>query len=105
MSDFVAQMEQALQSAGPAGRRAMLRVLMPTVVRWFEESLEPDDREGQADVRLMLWADQVSGGLIGPLCAATQRARSSVAAAERLRQQVRWRRRRGVVDVSDVSGD
>ncbi|TDE13537.1 hypothetical protein [Jiangella asiatica] len=102
MTDFVVQMEQTLRTTSPAGRRAMLRGLMPVVARWFEESLEPGDRPGSADVTLMLWADQVSAGLIGPLCAATQRARSSVAAVERVRQVERWRRRRGGADLTEA---
>jgi hypothetical protein len=75
MRDLVAELDQTLGALRVADRRAALRALMPSVVRWYHDSLEPDDPARPADVDLLLWVEELSAGLIGPLCAAAQDVR------------------------------
>ncbi|SDU64537.1 hypothetical protein [Jiangella alkaliphila] len=75
MRDLVAELDQALDALRVADRRAALRALMPSVVRWYQDSLEPGDPARPADVDLLLWVEELSAGLIGPLCAAAQDVR------------------------------
>lgn len=91
MRDLVAELDQALDALRVADRRAALRALMPSVVRWYRDSLEPGDPARPADVDLLLWVEELSAGLIGPLCAAAQDVRL---AATQVRQSRRMPGRR-----------
>lgn len=75
MRDLVAELDHALDELAAADRRAALRALMPSVVRWYRDSLDPGDPARPADVDLLLWVEELSAGLIGPLCAAAQDVR------------------------------
>jgi hypothetical protein len=75
MTDFIAELNLALDSMRPAERRTALRALIPSVVHWYRESLTPDDPSKPVDVNLLLWVEELSAGLIGPLCAAAQDVR------------------------------
>lgn len=75
MTDFIAEFNLALGSMPENERRAALRALMPSVVHWYKESLMLDDPSQPVDVSLLLWVDELSAGLIGPLCAAAQDVR------------------------------
>ncbi|WP_116950406.1 hypothetical protein [Jiangella endophytica] len=75
MRDFVAEFDQALGALGVTDRRAALRALMPSVVRWYQDSLDLGVPARPADVDLLLWVEELSAGLIGPLCAAAQEVR------------------------------
>ncbi|TDD70769.1 hypothetical protein E1262_08985 [Jiangella aurantiaca] len=75
MRDLVAELDQALGGLPAADRRAALRALMPSVVRWYQQSLDLDDRGRPADIDVLLWVEELSAGLIGPLCAAAQDVR------------------------------
>jgi hypothetical protein len=75
MTDFIAEFNQALDSMQATERRTALRALMPSVVHWYRESLVLDDPSPPVDVSLLLWVEELSAGLIGPLCAAAQDVR------------------------------
>lgn len=75
MTDFIAEFNLALDSMGAAERRTALRALMPSVVYWYQDSLALDDPSDPVDVSLLLWVEELSAGLIGPLCAAAQNVR------------------------------
>jgi hypothetical protein len=75
MTDFIAELNQALDSMRASERRTALRALMPSIVHWYRESLALDDPSEPVDVSLLLWVDELSAGLIGPLCAAGQDVR------------------------------
>lgn len=75
MTDFIAEFNLALDSMQATERRTALRALMPSVVHWYQESLVLDDPSGPVDVSLLLWVEELSAGLIGPLCAAAQDVR------------------------------
>ncbi|MBB5791616.1 hypothetical protein [Jiangella mangrovi] len=75
MTDFIAELNLALDSLPMAERRTALRALMPSIVHWYQESLVLDDPSQPVDVSLLLWVEELSAGLIGPLCAAAQDVR------------------------------
>lgn len=75
MTDFIAELNLALDSMPTSERRSALRALMPSIVHWYRESLTLDDPSQPVDVSLLLWVDELSAGLIGPLCAAGQEVR------------------------------
>ncbi|RIQ22820.1 hypothetical protein [Jiangella rhizosphaerae] len=86
MRELVAELEQALDALPPADRRAALRALMPSVVRWYQRSLDLDDRGRPTDIDLLLWVEELSAGLIGPLCAAAQDVRRVATPARQVRR-------------------
>ncbi|SEE58833.1 hypothetical protein [Jiangella alba] len=90
MRELVAELDHALATLGEDDRRAALRALMPSVVRWYQDSLACGDPSRPVHLDLLLWVDELSAGLIGPLCAAAQdvrRAATPVRAPRRMPSQ------------------
>ncbi|TDD99939.1 hypothetical protein [Jiangella asiatica] len=73
MTDPIGEINQALYTATPAERQAMLRDLIPTVGRWVEESCRTPPA---GDLPSRQWLDEVAH-LIEPVHAAVERARSA----------------------------
>lgn len=94
MRELVAELDQALGALGPADRRAALRALMPSVVRWYKDSLAPGDPARPADVDVLLWVEELSAGLIGPLCAAAQDVRLAATPVRQSRRMASQRHTR-----------
>ncbi|PZF81916.1 hypothetical protein [Jiangella anatolica] len=78
MRELVAELDRTLGALGADERRAALRALAPSVVRWYRQSLLSDPSR-PPDVDMLLWVEELSAGLIGPLCAAAQDVRLAAA--------------------------
>lgn len=95
MTDLIAEFNLALESMRPDERRTYLRGLMPSIVRWYQGSLTLDDPSPPVDVNLLLWVEELSAGLIGPLCAAAQDVRLAATPVRQSRWSTVTRRKVG----------